>query len=129
MKGKGLLTNTTSIIVTGNVPDVMELSEVGEEQRKKITSALQSGQELMVWDESHVIAGRTLAAILTAERYSDRLLGGNKMMSAVNRFTMIALGNNVQVRGDMKRRVWPGRLVPDTAHPEHRDNFRNPDLD
>jgi hypothetical protein len=127
--GKGLLAKTTSLIVTGDVPDVMELPEAGEEQRKKITSALLAGQELIMWDESHVIAGRTLAAILTAERYSDRLLGGNKMMSAVNRFTMIALGNNVQVRGDMKRRVWPVRLVPATAHPEHRTDFRHADLD
>ena len=127
--GKGLLAKTVSIIVTGSVPDVMELPEAGEEQRKKITSALLAGQELIMWDESHMITGRTLAAILTAERYSDRLLGGNKMMSAVNRFTMIALGNNVQVRGDMKRRVWPCRLVPDTAHPEHRTGFTHPDLD
>lgn len=127
--GKGLLAKTTSIIVTGNVPEVMQLPEVGEEQRKKITSTLLAGQELIMWDESHVIAGHTLAAILTAERYSDRLLGGNKMMSAVNRFTMISLGNNVQVRGDMRRRVWPCRLVPDTAHPEHRTGFRHADLD
>ena len=96
----------------------MELPADGEEQRKKITSALLAGQELIMWDESHVIQGRTLAAILTAEKYSDRLLGGNKLISVVNRFTQVALGNNVEVWGDMKRRVVPSRLVPDTEHPE-----------
>jgi hypothetical protein len=106
----------------------MELPEDAAEQRKKITSVLLSGQELIMWDESHVIAGRTLAAILTAEKYSDRILGGNKMMSVVNRSTQVALGNNIQVWGDMKRRVWPSRLVPDTEHPEHRADFRHPDL-
>jgi hypothetical protein len=40
----------------------------------------------------------------------------------------IALGNNVEVRGDMKRRVLPSRLVPETDHPEHRTGFRHPDL-
>jgi DNA polymerase-1 len=90
---------------------------------------LLAGQELIMWDESHVIAGRTLAAILTAEKYSDRLLGGNKLICVTNRFTQVALGNNVQVRGDMKRRVVPSRLVPDVEHPDDRADFRYPDLD
>jgi hypothetical protein len=127
--GKGLLVTTISLIATGDLPHVMELPADGEEQRKKITSALLAGQELIMWDESHVIAGRTLAAILTAEKYSDRLLGGNKLISVVNRFTQIALGNNVEVWGDMKRRVVPSRLVPDVEHPEHRTDFRHPDLE
>ena len=29
----------------------------------------------------------------------------------------------------MKRRVVPSRLVPDTEHPEHRTDFRHPDLE
>jgi hypothetical protein len=127
--GKGLLAMTISLIATGEAPQVMELPADGEEQRKKITSALLAGQELIMWDESHVIAGRTLAAILTAEKYSDRLLGGNKMISVTNRFTQVALGNNVEVWGDMKRRVVPSRLVPDVEHPEDRSDFRHPDLE
>lgn len=127
--GKGLIVKTISLIVTGEPGDVMELPADGEEQRKKVTSVLLAGKDLVMWDESHVIAGRTLAAILTAEVYSDRLLGGNKMVSVVNRFTQVALGNNVEVWGDMKRRVVPARLVPDTEHPEHRDDFRHPDLE
>jgi hypothetical protein len=126
--GKGLLATTISLIANGEPPQVMELPDEAAEQRKKITSALLAGQELIMWDESHVIQGRTLAAILTAERYSDRILGGNKLMSVDNRFTQLALGNNVQVWGDVKRRVWPARLVPDTEHPERRDDFRHPDL-
>jgi DNA polymerase-1 len=91
--GKGLLVTTISLIATGEPPQVMELPRDGEEQRKKITSALLAGHELILWDESHVITGRTLAAILTAEKYSDRLLGGNKLVNVVNRFTQVALGN------------------------------------
>ena len=127
--GKGLLVTTISLIASGEAPEVMELPAEGEEQRKKITSALLAGRELIMWDESHVIQGRTLAAILTAEKYSDRLLGGNKLISVTNRFTQVALGNNVQVWGDMKRRIVPARLVPDTEHPEDRSDFRHPDLE
>jgi hypothetical protein len=127
--GKGLLVTTISLIASGSAPQVMELPGDGEEQRKKITSALLAGQELIMWDESHVIQGRTLAAILTAENYSDRLLGGNKLITVMNRFTQVALGNNVEVWGDMKRRVVPSRLVPEVEHPEHRTGFRHPDLE
>ena len=97
--GKGLLVTTISLIASGEAPEVMELPAEGEEQRKKITSALLAGRELVMWDESHVIQGRTLAAILTAEKYSDRLLGGNKLISVTNRFTQVALGNNVASLG------------------------------
>lgn len=127
--GKGLLVATLIIIVTGNAPAFMELPTDGEEQRKKITAAMLSGQTLITWDESHVITGRSLAMTLTAETYSDRILGGNKLMSVRNRTTQFSLGNNVQVWGDMKRRVLPARLVPDTEHPEHRTRFRHANLE
>jgi len=126
--GKGLLLLTLSLIATGEPPEVMELPGDGDEQRKTVTSVLLSGKLLVAWDELHVIAGRTLAAILTAEVYSGRILGANKLATVRNKLVQIALGNNVEVRGDMKRRVLPSRLVPDTDHPEHRTGFRHPDL-
>ena len=115
--GKGKLTTTLALIATGEPPHFLELPRDGEEQRKKITTALLDGQTLIAWDESHVIAGRTLAMVLTAEKYSDRLLGGNKMLTVTNRFTQVALGNNVQVFGDMKRRIAHFRMVPPRRAP------------
>ena len=126
--GKGLLTTTISLIATGESPHFMELPDAGEEQRKTITAALLDGNSVIAWDESHIIAGRSLAMILTAEIYSGRILGTSKVISVRNRFTQIALGNNVEVRGDMKRRVVPCRLVPVDEHPEHRTGFKHPEL-
>jgi hypothetical protein len=126
--GKGLLVTTTNIIATGEPPHLLELPQEGEEQRKKITSALLAGNDLIVWDETHTIAGRTLAMILTADVYSDRVLGGNKIVAIRNRFTQVAIGNNVQVFGDLKRRVAPVRLVPAVEHPEARQDFRHANL-
>lgn len=126
--GKGLLTTTIALIATGEPPHFMELPPAGEEQKKTITAALLDGQSIIAWDESHVVAGRSLAMILTAEIYSGRILGSSKMMSVRNRFTQIALGNNVEVRGDMKRRVVPCRLVPADENPEHRTGFRHENL-
>lgn len=127
--GKGLLTTTISLIATGEPPHFMELPRDGDEQRKTITAALLDGGSIIAWDESHIIEGRSLAMILTAQVYSGRLLGASKMISVRNQFTQIALGNNVEVRGDMKRRVMPCRLVPRTEHPEHRTRFRYPELE
>jgi len=127
--GKNLLVTTAHLIATGATPELRELPADGEEQRKKVTSVLMTGADIIVWDESHVITGRTLAMILTSDVYSDRLLGGNKMVAIQNRFTQVALGNNVQVFGDMKRRVVPVRLVPDCERPELRSGFRHQNLE
>jgi hypothetical protein len=127
--GKGLMLHTISIIATGAPAEVMELPSDGDEQRKTITSVLLAGKLLVAWDELHVIAGRTLAAILTAQIYSGRILGVNKLATVRNKLVQIALGNNVEVRGDMKRRVVPSRLVPDTDHPEQRTGFKHPKLE
>lgn len=126
--GKGLLITTLSLITTGEYPHTMELPPNADEQRKVITSALMAGRELIMWDEAHTITGKSLASILTAEIYSDRLLGSNKMITVRNRFTQVAAGNNVTVYGDTKRRVVPIRLVPDTEHPEARSKFKHDDL-
>lgn len=126
--GKGLLVTTLLAIVTGESPEFMELPANGDEQRKKITAAMLAGKTVITWDESHIIAGRSLAMALTAETYSDRILGGNKLMSVRNRATQFSLGNNVQVWGDMKRRVVPIRLTPDDEHPELRSEFKHPNL-
>jgi hypothetical protein len=126
--GKGLLLLTISLIATGEPPEIMELPGEGEEQRKTVMSVLLSGKLLVAWDELHVITGRTLAAILTAEVYSGRILNTNKLAIVRNKLVQVALGNNAEVRGDMRRRVLPSRLVPDTDHPEHRTGFKHPDL-
>jgi hypothetical protein len=126
--GKGLLLLTLSVIATGEPAEVMELPADGDEQRKTVTSVLMAGKLLVAWDELHIIQGRTLAAILTAEIYSGRILGVNKLATVRNKLVQIALGNNVEVRGDLKRRVVPSRLVPKEAHPEHRTDFKHPDL-
>ena len=128
--GKGLFVSTLCLVTMGEVPQFIELPSDKEEQHKKITTALLAGRTLIAWDEAHVIAGHTLAMALTAETYGDRILGGNKMMSVDNRYTMVGLGNNVAVIGDMKRRVVPARLVPKVEHPEllPPEHWRHPDL-
>jgi hypothetical protein len=126
--GKGLLIHTCSVIATGSPPYLQQLPSDEAEQRKKISSVVLEGNNPIVWDETHVIKGHALALLLTAEYYTDRLLGVNKMLRIRNTYTQVASGNNVQVWGDLKRRVVVSRLEPDDPHPEHRSDFKHPDL-
>jgi len=126
--GKGLLTSTVALIATGEPPHFMELPAAGEEQRKTLLAALLDGQQVIAWDEAHTIVGKSLASILTSEVFSGRIMGASRIASVRNRFTHFALGNNVQVIGDMRRRVVPCRIVPLVDRPEQRDNWRHPDL-
>jgi hypothetical protein len=126
--GKGLLVDIASIISTGEPAKLQGLPLEEAEQRKVITGLLLEGRGLFAWDECPHITGKAFASLLTAEIYSDRILGGNQMLSVRNTFTQAACGNNVAVYGDLRRRVVPSRLEPQDAHPEKRADFKHPDL-
>lgn len=128
--GKNLLADIISIFATGRPADPLPYSREDEENRKVITSGFRAGTEFFVFDEAHVIEGRALARSITGLTYSDRILGVSTLAQFPNRVTWLALGNNVQVNGDMSRRVFRVRLSPAVANPQDRsaDEFRHPDI-
>jgi len=101
-----------------------------DETRKQITAAFRGGVNLFVFDEAHVLEGASLARALTAITYTDRILGVSTMAEFPNRVTWISLGNQVQVNGDLGRRVYRIAIRPTVANPHDRDQdeFRHPDL-
>lgn len=128
--GKNLFADSVSILVTGQPADPKLLNEEDDENRKLILSVFRSGRELFVFDEAHTVQGNALARAVTAVTYSDRVLGVSTMAEFPNRVTWLSLGNQVQVRGDMARRVYRIALHPMVADPQDRpqDAFRHPDL-
>lgn len=128
--GKNLLADCVSILVTGETTDPKPYTIDEDEQRKSITAAFRTGDELFVFDEAHVLGGNALARALTAEHYSDRILGYSEMAKFPNRVTWISLGNNVRLQGDITRRVYRIRLAPNVPNPQDRgpECFRHPDL-
>lgn len=128
--GKNLLADCLSILVTGKPADPKLLNDEDDENRKMILSVFRAGQELLIFDEAHTIQGNSLARAVTALTYSDRVLGVSTMAEFPNRATWVSLGNQVQVRGDMTRRVYRIALAPDCADPHNRlhNTFRHPDL-
>ena len=128
--GKNLLADCIATLVIGEPPDPKPYTTDEEEQRKFITAAFRTGDELFVFDEAHTLAGSQLARALTSVTYSDRILGSSVVARFPNRVTWMSLGNNVEVRGDIARRVYRIRLQTTVDNPQDRspDCFRHPDL-
>ena len=65
---------------------------------------------------------------LTANEWQTRILGVSEIMHAPLKIVWFATGNNVQLGGDMSRRVQHIRLYSSLEHPENRDDFTHPDI-
>lgn len=126
--GKNLLADSILTVYTGHAAQPMNWVNEPDELRKQITSAFRTGAEFFVFDEAPVLEGAALAQALTAETWQDRILGVSTMANFPNRVTWISLGNNVQVKGDITRRVYRIALRPKYANPQDRaaSSFRHP---
>lgn len=126
--GKNLLSECCVYIATGEWVQTDPLPLDNEEQRKQITSLLATGRSVALFDEAHIIGGTSLARLITSTTWGDRLLGYSRQVSYPNKMTVIALGNNVEVTGDMPRRTVLIRLSSGLDRPELRSGFRHDDL-
>ena len=126
--GKNLLSECCVYIATGEWVQTDPLPLDAEEQRKQITSLLGAGRSVALFDEAHIIGGTSLARLITSMTWGDRLLGYSRQVSYPNRMTVIALGNNVEVTGDMPRRCVIIRLSSGMSRPELRTGFKHDDL-
>lgn len=126
--GKNLLADSILTVYTGAAAEPMNWVPEADELRKQITAAFRTGAEFFVFDEAHTIEGAPLAQALTANTWQDRILGVSNMAYFPNVITWISLGNQVQVRGDLTRRVYRIALRPRYANPQDRpaDSFRHP---
>lgn len=127
--GKSLLADLVGIIVTGRrMPRMVNPSDE-DEARKRITSVALAGDPLVLIDN---VTGRlgnaALDAALTGTRWSDRILGGNKMVDLPLRATWFATGNNIMLRADTARRCCHCRLESPEENPEERTGFQIPRL-
>lgn len=122
--GKGLLANCLSILTTGRVCDPKPFSADDEENRKALLGSFRAGDELIVWDEAHILHGANLARAITAITYSDRVLGSSRNEAFPNRCTWVSLGNQVRVHGDIVRRVYRIELIKR----EPVNGYRHPEL-
>lgn len=128
--GKNLLADCAAILATGEPAMPLPYVNQEEEMRKQITAAFAGGAELFIFDEAHVVEGTQFARAVTSLTYTDRVLGVSRMASFPNQVTWMSLGNQVQVNGDMSRRVYWVSLSPAGTTLSDRESYayRHPDL-
>lgn len=127
--GKGLLVEIINLVATGRPGALMAWPSTEEEMDKVITATLMAGQTSIIFDNvENQIRSAKLAAALTADTWSGRILGRSEMVQVPNRGTWVATGNNVEVGGDLARRCYRIRLDARQASPWKRTGFRHPEL-
>jgi hypothetical protein len=99
---------------------------------KKITATLRAGITLANVDNvEHKLFAPSLAAVLTATIWRDRILGLSEMITLPNRTVWVLNGNNVSLGGDLPRRVIWSRMDAVSERPWQRDRvtpYKHPDV-
>jgi hypothetical protein len=126
--GKGLLNDLFHIIWTNAPAPLSSLADNDEEVRKSLTSSLEHMPLSVTYDNVRYINSAQLEKAITAQHWSDRVIGTGRIADVPVYTIWIATGNNVSVSGDMPRRVVPIRLVADCEQPALRNNFRHSDI-
>jgi hypothetical protein len=127
--GKGLLFDTSFLIVSGRRAAVAGYTNDTEELRKAITTVAVEGDEMVLFDNvTGAFGNAVLDRALTATHWKDRILGGNTQYDGPLTVTWYVTANNLNVMGDTGRRLLPIRLESNMERPEERGNFKYPDL-
>lgn len=127
--GKSLLAQTIGHVVLGREMPASSYVHDGEEMRKKITSIAIAGDRMILLDNIDGPFGNdSLDRALTSTRWKDRILGKSEEIELPLIPTWYATGNNVQITGDMMRRIVHIRIDCLSEHPEERSGFGHENL-
>jgi len=117
-------------VVMGTPTLPIQLGGTEEEREKRIMSILLAGQTIVHLDNvNDFLDSPALASLLTARRFSGRVLGSSRIVEADNRLTIVATGNNLKASSETVKRTVPIQLLPATGNPEDRDDFKHPHLE
>jgi len=112
--GKTLLAETVGIIASGRKPSALApgKSSYDEEFRKRLMALFLNGEPVVNFDNIvGIFDSPSFAAAITSEHYEDRILGKSKTSKILNKTLFLMTGNNMQIVGDMSRRVLKARLL------------------
>jgi hypothetical protein len=127
--GKSLLAACVGMLATGSAPTIWPhtSSRDDEEVRKRIFTALRSGERSIIWDNvTGIFDSASLASALTSPNFTDRVLGKSESLTVPNRAIFMMTGNNLCLAGDMPRRILLCRINPETETTFNRSFDLNP---
>src|SRR4051812_2914689 len=121
--GKTTTLHLISTAVLGTRAAAAAWSSSEEERRKALFAYLGAGLPLLVWDNvplGAAVGCPSIEKALTAETYSDRVLGESRTLNVPAYTVQVFTGNNVTARGDLASRALNARLTVDRPDPENR---------
>lgn len=119
--GKSLLADAISIIATGRRAAVLGLGKDDIEGDKRLTSALLAGDAVIAIDNvERPMFGDLICQALTQPNIRIRPLGSGHLVSTPTNIMLMVTANNLDVRGDLRRRVMLLRLDARVERPELR---------
>lgn len=124
--GKSKVVDVMAVVATGRKATVMSLGKDDAEAEKRLHAALLSGSTIINLDNiDRPLYSDVLCQALTQETMKVRPLGASdEVMVSPNR-SFFATGNNLDIRGDLKRRVVLVRLDAKMERPEQRKFARD----
>ena len=126
--GKSLLADCVALIGIGCPASILALSADQGEMNKAITAVLLQGDAVVNLDNidrGESLSGREISKALSQEIYSGRILGASKVVNLPSCCLWLATGNQLQVSGDMTRRVIPCEIDPGCERPDEREFKRD----
>ena len=127
--GKSLLAQVVALIATGRGAAMMTAPVDEESWRKAITATLTTGATVVTIDNvEQPLGSASLSAVITADTWTDRILGRSEMVVLPQRAVWVATGNNIRLKGDLPRRCYWIRLDAKMSRPWKRSGFRHRDL-
>lgn len=122
--GKSILGACLGILAGENYPAVLPMlkgKEKGDEIRKRLLSVGRAGSQVVTLDNlTGSLESDALCSWLTSEQYEDRLLGSSQKLVVSTKLLFLLNGNNVQMVGDLCRRVLVCRIDPGVEKPYKR---------
>jgi len=127
--GKGLATDSLTMLFEGRKATRWSFSESDEEVRKVVTTNAIAGAPYVLFDNvKGKFGGKAIEAAMTSGRWSDRILATNKTIDLPFTPVWLATANNATVTPDMVGRLLMCRLCTVNENPGARTDFKHPDL-
>ena len=119
--GKSKLADVIALIATGRQAPVLSIGEDQAEGEKRLAAALLSGDAIVNLDNiERPLFGDLLCQVLSQPAVHLRPLGGSVQVTIVSNSAFLATGNNLDIRGDLKRRIVLVRMDAKMERPEQR---------
>ena len=100
-----------------------------EEWEKVILSILQDGITNVCFDNIEgVLKSASLSSVLTSRRKVGRVLGTTNQTTFDVCVNWMGNGINLDIKGDLPRRIYMSRIITDYARPQQRTGFKIPDI-